>query len=674
MTFRNTFIYLFFFLFFFISSVSVNAYTEFNTNPYFTSDNTGYYIADQFANQSCFLWWCSNNSYSCFDIENTNNKLVLSNSSRCNFSLNYNFAGVSVKMLSDDSYYKMEDGDYQKMVSMSNSKWCDQLDTSPFGVGNQSLTPPYCLTYDYIVLPKNKEGIVLLNYTLTNNGYLDGSYTLLEVWENGVTQINKTLIWYGGNQKATLYIPPKVYDRNLTIFATWKWYTNVPIPIPVTNITIDEFKFLTFDLNEIRTDYTGNMTYEFENYCGLNATVRPPEFLFYYFNTTTGYAMGVNEDNIDCGFVKLGDMIMARRFIWDYYDDGGCRPFALHYAKNLLLVTDVHTNFTAFFETFLRTQIKFTQMNYDYDLSGYGGGYVNLSELLVYNDIFNTTINATSLVLNYPYAYRETVNLTNNPNINISNQNPSGNSFRYRTMFCGVSDERTSSYHQFFSSNSQVENTGWVCSPITNNEQYILPNGSIINEKYCGDFGCNNELTHCNFHFVGTYCTDNYNWAFTDEFGIINTGSCLPYTCTNLTSTTISCVDISGNAIKCINEFGEESDCSGITNNETQTKITNCLNNNDFYCYTALSTFSFIGVTDQSFAESFLSIIITLTIASIVLFTGRKSKFGLEGFLVTVFMFLTGFTLIGKFNPIIWILLIIADGFFLYGMIKGGVR
>jgi hypothetical protein len=313
-------------------------------------------------------------------------------------------------------------------------------------------------------------------------------------------------------------------------------------------------------------------------------------------------------------------------------------------------------------------------MNYDYDLSGYGGGYVNLSESLVYNDIFNTTINATSLVLNYPYAYRETVNLTNNPNINISNQNPSGNSFRYRTFFCGYDAEKTSTYHKFFSSSIQVDNTGWICSPITNSEQYILPNGSIINENYCGDFRCNNELTHCNFHYVGTYCTNNYNWAYADELNIINTGSCSPYTCVNLTSTTISCVDTNSNAITCINEFGEESPCSDITTNETQTKITNCLNNNDFYCYTALSMFSFIGVTDQAFAESFLSIMITLSIASIVLFVGRKSKFGLEGFLVTVFMFLTGFTLIGKFNPIIWVLLIIADGFFLYGMIKGGVR
>jgi hypothetical protein len=285
-----------------------------------------------------------------------------------------------------------------------------------------------------------------------------------------------------------------------------------------------------------------------------------------------------------------------------------------------------------------------------------------------YDDINTTTIDDKDIIINYSNAFRQTIPLLNNPLIQISNQNPAGNNFRIYYSAC----PKYSYYHSFFSSNTQIDNVGWYCSDITNSEGYILPNGTEINHLYCGDVGCNAEHTHCKFGFIGTYCEDSTHWVYSDMNGIQDTGSCL-YGCYNKTYG-IDCYSNDNVTPECINNNGQLVDCNQLKQNQTQTTINNCYSNNDYYCIGALSLSSVLGVTDKGLAESFLSLIISFIISITVLFVGRKSKFGMEGFLVSILIFLTGFMLIGKFNPIGWILCIILDGYLIYSIVLGGKK
>lgn len=575
-------ILLFSFLFLIVFSSHAYAYQIFNQNPTFTTNNNGYYIADLFTNSSCFLWWCSNNSYSCFDVQNINGSLKLSNSSRCDYSQTFNSASLTIKMLSDNSYYKMNDGNYLYMESQPNAKWCDQPETSPFGVNppGYNYTPPVCGGYDYIVLPKNKEGIVVLNYTITDNSYLDGSYTVLEVWENGISQLNSTLIWYGGTNQKTLFIPPENHDRNITVFASWKWYLTPSHYVPVTNITINKFQFYTLDTNEIRNDWTNNQTYELEKYCGSGSSIGRTENIFgnfpYEYNPTyglynnTSFVFGNDNNNITCGLIRLNNLIIAKH--WELYSphyncDYPCTPSSnqyFYYTPNLFFVWQLtYNSFTGFFEQFSRTQIKMTTMYSGIGFQTYGGS--NDSDTIIYDDLYNTIINIRSFRDNYSSAFRQTISLINNPNITISNQNPSGNNFKIHAVgpvFAHGTADTYSLWHPFFTSNIGVDNTGWYCSDITNSEGYILPNGTEINTLYCGDYGCNAEHTHCNFGFIGTYCSDNTHWAYSDITGIQDTGTCSAL-CVNKTYG-IDCLDNANISYECIDNNGHQVDCQSV--------------------------------------------------------------------------------------------------------------
>jgi hypothetical protein len=559
-------ILLFSFLFLIVFSSHAYAYQIFNQNPTFTTNNNGYYIADVFTNSSCFLWWCSNNSYSCFDVQNISGSLKLSNSSRCDYSQTFNSASLTIKMLSDNSYYKMNDGNYLYMESQPNAKWCDQPETSPFGVNppGYNYTPPVCGGYDYILLPKNKEGIVVLNYTITDNSYLDGQYTVLEVWENGITQLNSTLIWYGGTNQKTLFIPPSNHDRNITVFASWKWYLTPSYYVPVTNITINKFQFYTLDTNEIRTDWTNNHTSELERYCGAGAIIGEFKNIngdmgntYIISENSTSFVFGDDVNNVKCGFVRLDELIIARH--WNFYNpiDSTASNQYNFYTNNLFFIyteTQSANRFVGFFESFLRTQIKMTNL-YNVNTTPSDLDYIN------YDDIFVSKINLRSLRDNYSTAFRQTIDLINNPNISISNSNPSGNKFRfYAEGPIGI--KTYSLYYPFFSSLIQVDNLGWHCSDITNSEGYILSNGTEINTLYCGDYGCNAEHTHCNFGFIGTYCSDNTHWAYSDITGIQDTGSCSAL-CVNKTYG-IDCLDNANISYECIDNNGHQVDCQSV--------------------------------------------------------------------------------------------------------------
>lgn len=605
---------LFFFLFIFLS-VSVKAYQNFNQNPSFISNNNGYYIADSFTNSSCFFSWCTNNTYSCFDVQNTSGSLILSNSSRCDFSHNFNSASVTIKMLSDNSFYKMNNGDYVYMLSKPNSKWCDQPETSPFGINlpGFNFTPPVCSGWDYMVLPKNKEGIIVLNYTLADNSYLDGSYTVLEAWENGITKLNSTLIWNGGNNVKKLFIPPATYDRNITIFASWKWYTDSgAIVIPVTNITINKFQFYTLDINEIRNDFTNNATYEIQRYCGDNAnyTIISGETHYAFYNDTS-YDFGHDENNITCGLVRLGDLILARH--WNSFSSVVCGSSNYYYwARDLFFVHDnSHYAWTGLFESFLRNQVKVTTI---YNTTTY-----NELHAFIYNDIYGTTLDIGSFRENYSTAFRQIINLTNNPNINITNQNPSGTFFKH---FSDGDGDCTGYIFPFFTSNIQIDNQGWTCSDIANSEQYVLYNGSTINVKYCGDVGCNLQHTHCNFHYVGTYCENNYDWIYSDALGIIDSGSCSPNLCINQTNGIGCYKNITNEYIQCLDNNGVVTDCPSVINPENSKDLfVNPLN------YLAVVIGSLAGQQNNlPLSQVMFSFLISLIVAGIISVIGRKSR------------------------------------------------
>jgi hypothetical protein len=619
--------FLFFFLFIFLST-GVNAYEIFNTNPYFTSNNNGYYIADSFSNETCFFWWCSNNTYSCFDVQNITGKLVLSNSSRCNFTNDYNFAGITIKMLSDNSFYKMNNGDYIYMLSKPNSKWCDQPEVSPFGINppNYNYTPPVCSGYDYMVLPKNKQGIIALNYSIYDNYNLDNQYTLLEVWENGVTLLNSTFIGSANltPELKTLIIQPASYDRNITVFASWKWYTPIATQIPVTNITINKFQFYTLDISETRTDYTNNDTYELERYCGVNTSILTPAVpgenkSSFYNNTSFSFRRDAN--NLICGYVRLNDLIISRN--WNYYNPDYTIYGLLNFfwSRDSFLINDVSC-FQAFFEQFLRTQAKITVLHSNGTCLGEGNQFNKM--VFQYNDVYSTEVNAYSFKYNYSEAFRETVSLINNSNISISNQNPSGNAFKY---FTNVEVEynwtRNSSYIPFFTSNIQVENTGWYCSNILNMEYFITFNGSIINEQYCGDVGCNADHTHCNFHYVGIYCENDYDWIYSDVFGVIDSGSCPNNTiCINQTNG-IGCFNNATQTyIQCLDINGVITDCVSVENPETSKSIfVNPLN------FLAINIGSLAGQQNNlPLSQVMFSFLVALIISITAMIIGRKSR------------------------------------------------
>lgn len=602
------------------------AYQIFNHNPSFINSN-GYYIADSFTNSSCFLWWCTNNTYSCFDNQNATGKLLLSNSSRCDFNGNFNSASVTIKMLSNGGYYKMSNGDYQYLVSRPNSEWCDQPEKSPFGIQpvGVNLTPPVCSGWDYMVLPKNKEGIVVLDYSLTDNTYLDPSYTVLEVWENGDTQLNSTIITSGATTK-TLFIPASNHDRNITVFASWKWYTPIPIKIPVTNITINKFEFYTMDTTEIRTDWTNNNTFEMQKYCGDDFTLVPTfvEFHDSFVNTSTAYGFGYDDNGLMCGYVKLGTLILARQYNWQFLNPAVCSFNYFEMTPNLFFAylldsADSNRLFVGFFESLTRTQAKLTVL-----FSNYTGDTKNSFK---FDDLNSTTV--YGLENNYQNAFRETITLINNPLVNITNNNPAGNNFQWGFyggyVGCVFGNNGLSRLYPFFSSSVTVDNTGWYCSAISNQEGFILSNGTEINTKYCGDFGCNPSYTRCNFGFTGTYCSDDHNWIYRDAIGVQNSGTCAGF-CVNKTygvncysndNTTLDCIDNTGNFVSCSSLLQRKSADIAAQLNQAG----NWYAAASFYIINGVT-----GTTDIDLAVAASSFLFIMIGSFIVLIIARRSK------------------------------------------------
>lgn len=630
MTFRKPFFYVFFFLFLLLPT-STYAYETFNQNAFYDSDILGSYHT---YNNNLNAYWNAtcNGKTGCLILANngtdTINRIFITNTT-----------GTA-------SYF--------------TSDWTNITYFLYNVIGSN----------EFINVPKGKVGIIALRYYWNDT---PSTNTLPQmIFQNfntgvisGMTLSTTPNVWH----TATFALNAST-DVSFTPYGILLFYELADTP---EHLAIDKFQFYTLDVNEIRTDFTSNKTYELIKYCGVNSSVRSDNTYWgaWYGGTCTGqeycgffndtaFLFGIDDNGIDCGFVKTGNKIFARR--WSYAVQP-LNTLMSYNTNNLFFEANYYSNiFISFYETLIRTQ---TKMNVIYLGNTSPGGCIACDDSQIrYNDVLATNISVYSFELNYSTALSQTINLTGNPSVFITNQNPSGTGFRYCTY------NACSPLIPFFSTFFSADNTGWYCSDVTNQEGYILPNGTEINTLYCGDVGCNAEHTHCNFGFIGTYCSDNTHWIYSDVSGAQNTGFC-SYRCVNITNG-IQCLDNANVSQECIGNNGQLIDCNTLNQNNTQTVINNCLASGNYYCSTALSLTSFIGVTDKGLSESFLSLIVSFIISVSVLYLGRKSKAGMEGFLVSMFAFLTGFTLIGLFNPIAWVLCIILDGYLIYQMIMGG--
>jgi hypothetical protein len=623
----------FFLLFFFLFAMNARAYQIFNSNPNFETNTNSFVIAEQ-----------GSNGVNCLTpvYDNDTQTLVITSNGDCN----------------------SEDLDSEILyISPTNLNLPLQ-----YGTNAQENNSIY---HDYFTLPKNKEGIVSLKVNIfqTNGTYNFSSFngdSFLLVQHSGTignysfseTYNITSLIAGNGWNNITLIVPSDSIDRNISIYAFLHFGSTPPsnfLPNENFTVTLKQFQFYTLDVNELRTDWTNNFTYESLRYCGSGATLRtddPGDSNYSNSFANDSYWFGTDVNGIDCGYVQLGNLIIARH--WAYSTQANQWEY---YTSNLFFVQQYADYVTMFVESFLRTQIKFTLLQNT--MPSINASYI------FYDDMAGNFIKMEDLRYNYTNAFRQTISLIDNADKvkfynNISNpilpnpnQNPSGNNFRF--WFNSYSGSY-SPWHPFFTSNLQVDNMGWYCSDITNSEGYILGNGTEIKSQYCGDFGCNAQHTHCDFGFIGIYCSDSTHWAYSDVYGVQDAGTCTAL-CKNVTGGII-CSHLN-NTHECINNNGEVVDCNVLV--PLPTIATNPLGT------LALIIGGLFGITDLATSEFISSIIFSLIFAlilptAIIIYLSKKLEAGTEKiFAISWIAWLIVFVKIGWFDPFIWTLLIIGD-------------
>ena len=190
------------------------------------------------------------------------------------------------------------------------------------------------------------------------------------------------------------------------------------------------------------------------------------------------------------------------------------------------------------------------RMNYNYL------GHVNLSNSS-YLGLFDVISNTTSL---------ETFSLTPY----LSTPTPAGTQWNlsdFSTKILADSD-----YHDFFSADVSPCDPHWECLVSTNNESYVQSDCSRMSQRWCGECGCNENLTHCDYpDLTGTYCDNDdilgkaYITVFencTEIHGECSGNQlCNQYTLTPLY--TISCYNtVTMTNDFCINALGQNVSCS----------------------------------------------------------------------------------------------------------------
>jgi hypothetical protein len=622
---KRIFLYLFFFLIFLLSFKGVKAFSQFNANPNYDSDILGDYFTYDNNINTYYNATCSNRT-GCLIIENNGTSSIN--------RLYIEWANVS------QSFY--------------TSDWTN-------------VSTLYYIMFNSLAVPPNQEGLLTLEYlwNATPSANIFPQIIISDASNNSALYsipLNTTAnAWHSKKY----IVPSSLSSKNYKINLIYE-FDNTP-----TRLDIDRFSFYTYDILETRVGFSGNFTYERNRYCGSNSTniTYPntvPSYLPSEYNNTNGYLFATGDDGYECDVFKIGNKFIARRVISKDSDNWATVNV---YRDPFYFIRSAGGSNTKFLVTKLSiTSAEITPIQ-NTTPTNYTGASFWFNG--IYTNVNISQPNHTGFLDRLSNYSKQTINLAP-----WSNYTPPATQWQYyQGVFGGgATGYFLSSSYDFFSENLFVCTPQFMCDVANNSQYYQKANCDNINYTDCGYVGCKSDLTGCNFGYVGSYCIDNNTWAYSTLQGIQSQDSCGGI-CRNLTNG-IECLQSDNTTIiKCLNNNGAVVSCSLLLSNQTQTALANCLSNHDYYCYSALAiSGNLLGINDKSLAESFLSIVITFIISISILYVGRKSKFGMEGFLVSVFAFLTVFTLLGLFNPIIWVLIIIIDAYMLYSMVLGGKK
>lgn len=232
-----TLMFVFFLLSFF--SARAMAFQYFNYNPDITDNYNGTTVLDMNSNTSsgwAICWWyfipypcLVPTVFPCYNVtyNSTDTDMYITSLPSCDWNLTMYYSLISLRLLNDGSYIHSDD----------NSEISSYL----VAHGN-----PQQLT-----LPRNKEGLVVLNYYLNNSNNIYPPYSMLKVVDATGATLNWTYLSSGAPANASLIIPRDINsDRNLTITATWYFgNSSFPSVVGASQWKIERFAFYTFDLD-----------------------------------------------------------------------------------------------------------------------------------------------------------------------------------------------------------------------------------------------------------------------------------------------------------------------------------------------------------------------------------------------------------------------------------------
>jgi hypothetical protein len=461
---------------------------------------------------------------------------------------------------------------YDWLYASQESQWTNYTTLMAFSENNKQ----FGVKYLEVFLPKNNEGILVFNYRFNNTLTtpaptlkIDSPNTIVTIYLN--TTANS---W----RNETYILNRSVLDRNLKIRIDWYWGNTS------TNFMIDKFKFYTVDVSEARTQWDTNITAEQNRYCGNNLgwadtsnlcsdSANYPLPYFKIWNANTAWLI-CNESDVEVVAIKIGDTTRARRvaskeMARSYISCDNANSFSYG-----LWILDDNTMF-GYFETLVCNPWCFNQYYYMESMSLttskitlLSGNYSTSTAYpyIVFNGVPANRVNlwnSTDGLFNYlnnSGLYAQNINIL--PFNNIST--PGGTQFRIcqqTNYLCSSGSSSShpldpSAWHPFFTTTTTYE-SGWSCSPSTNNESYSASNGSLLYNIWCGNCGCG--ATRCNYPTItGTLCdlTDSARKGFTTNLSdcTSNYGLCgMNEICTQYTNT-IEGTDITYNTIACQNQ------------------------------------------------------------------------------------------------------------------------
>lgn len=412
-------------------------------------------------------------------------------------------------MSSDGSYSSI----YLYALSLNDShlQWTSATDLSNYDSSTHFLRT---------TLPRGREGIVVFSYYFNESPENFFQYLAVVDMGTGFSIGNATLnltagVWH----TATVIVPPSTSNRSVRVFATFRWNNTSSM------LMVDKFKFYTMDVTESREKVTifVNTTQEIETYCGQGTKGifldNDGYFIPYFYGNDTGYILVNDSENQDCGIFVLNSTIVARRLVQEINYQPPYPPFGsytfpfymMFHAHDpfyfLLRSAVICTSFfggncmgvgvvnkgTLFSSIQLRNVIATAMFDPTTDLTWLYGVPTNLlpNGVLRYNGIPVNDVNIAFLGnfsyntnhAGYPY-YLSSINTTPYSTY----PNPAGTAWKYTD---GVGTD--TAYYPFFITAFSVENVGWTCNVVTNNEYFTTSQGEHVNERWCGSCGCTGD-------------------------------------------------------------------------------------------------------------------------------------------------------------------------------------